>query len=216
MLKLLIADDHTLFRDGLVVLLQDVEDISIVAVARDGEEAVEFFERTGADVALLDISMPKIDGIAVTRALKNIDPQVKVLILTMHEKEEYLFKIIGAGADGYLLKTAEKEELLAGIRAVGSGKSFFSAPVFELMTKKYVEDATNSPAPTKNLARLTNREQEILCLIAQGHTNPEIASRLFISPRTVDTHRTNLMQKLSIKNTAGLVRFALEQGLIPS
>ncbi|WP_287130157.1 response regulator transcription factor [Candidatus Cyanaurora vandensis] len=223
-IKVLIADDHTLFRSGLQILLRNVEDIRLVAEACDGEEAISLFTAHQPDVILLDISMPKLDGIEVTRLIKSLNAQARILILTMHEQEDYLFRIMGAGADGYLLKNAEKDELLESIRCVADGKQFFSAPVFKMMAERYIHDAQQlgrgtsrapEPPPARNslAVRLTNREHEILNLIALGNTNPEIATKLFISPRTVDTHRTNLMQKLGIKNTAGLVRFAIEQGL---
>ncbi|WP_218080384.1 response regulator transcription factor [Anthocerotibacter panamensis] len=225
-IKVLIADDHTLFRSGLQIMLQSVNDITLVAEASNGEEALKLFQEHNPDVVLLDISMPKIDGIEVTRTIKAARPEAKILILTMHDQEEFLFKIMGVGADGYLLKNAERQELLEGIRAVAQGRKVFSAPVFKMMAEKYIQGAQQTEKVPKAQevstlrnnppqgVHLTNRELEILNLIAQGHTNPEIATKLFISPRTVDTHRTNLMQKLGIKNTAGLVRFALEQGYV--
>jgi len=215
--KVLIADDHTLFRSGLEVLLNTVEGIDLLGTAADGEETITLSTTLQPDVVLLDITMPKLNGIETSRALKQQLTGIKILVLTMHDQEEYLFQMIRAGADGYLLKTAGIEELVNAIYEVARGQSFFSAPVFELMAHRYIQDAQQVERPPRSsqamLAQLTNREQEVLILITQGFTNPEIATKLFISPRTVDTHRTNLMQKLGIKNTAGLVRFAIEQGL---
>lgn len=215
--KVLIADDHTLFRSGLEVLLNTVEGIELLGTAADGEEAITLSMTLQPDVVLLDITMPKLNGIETSRALKQQRAGIRILVLTMHDQEEYLFQMIRAGVDGYLLKTAAIEELVNAIYEVARGQSFFSAPVFNLMAHRYIQDAQQVERTPRSshalLAQLTNREREVLTLIAHGFTNPEIAVKLFISPRTVDTHRTNLMQKLGIKNTAGLVRFAIEQEL---
>ncbi|WP_218081276.1 response regulator [Anthocerotibacter panamensis] len=229
-IKVLIADDHALIRSGIRIMLLTANDMTVVGEASDGEEAMQLYDRLKPDVLLLDISMPTLDGIEVTRLLKQRYPEAKILIVTMHESEEYLFRIMRAGASGYLLKNSDKQELLQAIRSVAAGEQTFSAAISRLMTEKYVREAQQSAQqkvphveqrPVRpNLGaqniHLTNREWEIFTLVAEGYTNQEIARQLSISPRTVDTHRNNLMKKLRIKNTAGLVRFALEQGLTSS
>ncbi|WP_287130156.1 response regulator transcription factor [Candidatus Cyanaurora vandensis] len=217
-IRILITDDHTLFRFGLRFLIKDAPDLELVGEAAQGEEALRLCQELKPDLVLMDVSLPGMDGMDVTRQLKQQQPDLRVLFLTMHEEESYLLRALAVGGDGYLLKDAQREELLAGIRSVAMGRPYFSPAMYVLLTQRYIQDARHHIAPTPQMvpikgmaARLTQREQEVLQLIVAGQTNAEIARHLFISPRTVDTHRTNLMHKLNIHNTAGLVRFALEQ-----
>ncbi len=214
-IRLLIADDHALIRSGIARLLQSYTDLVVVGEAEDGIEAVDLVKKHQPDVVIIDLSMPRMNGIEATKVIRARFPQTKVLVLTMHESDEYIFQILKSGAGGYILKNSGKEELTAAIHAVARGEKFFSPRVSEIMVKSYLkkEPGRHRQSGSDDLP-LTKREKEILTLVAQGFTNQEIADRLFISPRTVDTHRTNMMQKLDIHDVATLVRFAVEHGFV--
>ena len=213
-IRVLLADDHTLVRSGIATLLQSSKDIQIVGEAEDGDEAIRKTGELQPDVVVIDLSMPKLSGIEATKILKRKYPDTKVLVLTMHENEEYVFQILKSGASGYVLKSAGKEELSAAIRAAAKGEKFFSPRISQLMAEGYVrrvdQEAGGSQQPE---VPLTRREREILSLVVRGMTNQQIADQLYISPRTVDTHRTNIMQKLDIHDVANLVRYAMEHGI---
>lgn len=210
-IKILLADDHELIRTGIRNLIGGNKDFSIVGEAGDGEETIRRVRELKPDVLIVDISMPKLTGIEVTRHVREHFPEVKVLVLTMHENVEYVYQIFKSGAGGYLLKNAGKDEITSAIYAVAGGERFFSPRVSELMISEYVKQAEQrdqSSPPTT----LTKRETEVLEMIARGMNNQQISEHLFISPRTVDTHRTNIMQKLDIHDAANLMRYALEHG----
>jgi len=214
-IKILFADDHSIVRNGLRSLFRGAPDFSIVGEAADGESAVRLAFLKKPDVAILDISMPKLSGIEVTRTLKQKQPEIKVLILTIHEDEEYVYQIVRAGANGYMLKNAEKKEILSAVRAVAAGEPFFSPGISRLIIEKFVKKAKEHTEKPKNgHPILSKREAEILSLIALGMTSREVAQRLFLSVSTVNTHRANLMQKLNIHDTQGLVRYAMLNGMI--
>jgi two-component system response regulator NreC len=213
-IRILLADDHPLIRSGIVTLLQSYKDFEIVGEAQDGEEAVEKTKVLKPDVLIIDLSMPKLSGIEATGIITKKHPDVKVLVLTMHENEEYVYQILKSGAGGYVLKSAGKEELSAAIRAVAKGEKFFSPRVSEIMAESYVRRKEGGETSSKvEVIPLTRREKEILRLVVTGLTNQQIADQLCISPRTVDTHRTNIMQKLDIHDVANLVRYAIEHGM---
>ena len=213
-IRILLADDHPLIRSGIVTLLQSYKDFEIVGEAQDGEEAVEKTKVLKPDVLIIDLSMPKLSGIEATGIITKKHPDVKVLVLTMHENEEYVYQILKSGAGGYVLKSAGKEELSAAIRAVAKGEKFFSPRVSEIMAESYVRRKERGETLSKGeMIPLTRREKEILRLVVTGLTNQQIADQLCISPRTVDTHRTNIMQKLDIHDVANLVRYAIEHGM---
>lgn len=206
-IRILLADDHALVRDGMKTLLKDVSDFYVAGEASNGQEVIQKVMELSPDVVIMDISMPQMTGLEATDIIQRDFPKTKVLILTMHENEDYAYQIFKSGAAGYILKNAEKKEFIDAIRTVRKGEKFFSRAVSGVMSKNYVRKSQAS-------IPITRREKEILRLIVDGLTNQEIADKLFISPRTVDTHRSNLMQKLEIKNTAGLVRFAIENGIV--
>lgn len=214
MIKVLLADDHQIIKDGIRSLLKDVDDITIVGETENGKQVIEELGKTAEiDVVLLDINMPEMNGIEAAAYIKSKFPKVKILALTMHEEEEYISKILQSGALGYILKKTGKEELIAAIRTVNEGKSYVSKEVGNILFEKIIKgnpgtDSQNSESPI-----LTLREKEILNLIANEFTNPEIAEKLFISARTVDAHRRNLLEKLGVKNTAGLVKYAIQNGI---
>jgi len=213
--KILIVDDHEVVRDGLRNILLSLENISIAGEAGNGEDAIKLYSSVKPDLVIMDISMPGMNGIEATRIIKEKDPDAKILILTMHDNQEYLNQIIRSGAKGFILKNTDKDELLEAVKTVASGENFFSKDISKLIIDNYIRSAKEQE---KNdgfkEVPLTKREIEILKLIASGYSNQEIANILYISYNTVDTHRKNIMHKLSIKNTAGLVRYAIEKGLI--
>jgi DNA-binding NarL/FixJ family response regulator len=213
--KILIVDDHEVVRDGLKNILTSLDNISIAGEAGNGEDAVKMYSSLKPDLVIMDISMPGMNGIEATRVIKEKDPDARILILTMHDNQEYLNQIIRSGAKGFILKNTDKEELLDAVRTVSSGDNFFSKDISKLIIDNYIRTAkeTEKNDGYKEVP-LTKREIEILKLIASGYSNQEIANILYISYNTVDTHRKNIMHKLSIKNTAGLVRYAIEKGLI--
>lgn len=211
-ISILIAEDHEIVRFGISTYLSSADDITVVGEASTGEECLELFEQTQPDVCLLDIGMPDRDGIETARIIRSLDPDVKILILSMHIDRQKLADVLEAGVDGYLLKDTDKSDILHGIRAIMRGQRVFSPPISDMITESFLNKETIPPPKVK--ADLTKREREILELIVQGMTSKEIANKLYISPRTVDTHRSNLMEKLELKNIADLVRFALKNKLV--
>ncbi|HTY58953.1 MAG TPA: response regulator transcription factor [Bacteroidota bacterium] len=216
-IKILIADDHSVVREGLRALLGKVADFDVVAESADGEEAVRLTRERKPDVAIVDISMPKLNGVEATRRIREQSPDTKVLIFTIHENEEYVYQMVASGANGYVLKDAGKNDLIAAVRSIHTGGRFFSPGVSRLIIDEFVRRSrANGTGAAAGKSPLTHRESEILQYIASGFTNAEIAGKLFLSVRTVNTHRTNLMQKLDVHNTAGLVRYAMENGIVSS
>ncbi len=212
-IRILLADDHALVRSGLIRLLEPQKDIVVAGEAEDGEEAIQKAKQLKPDVVVIDLSMPKVSGIEAAKVLQKECPSVRVLVLTMHENEEYVYQIFKSGAGGYILKNAGREEITTAIRAVAKGERFFSPRVSEIMVQGYLRKAEDrEKKPSEVDIPLTAREKEVLSFIAEGLNNQQIADKLFISPRTVDTHRTNIMQKLDIHDAAKLVRFAIDRG----
>lgn len=209
-IRILVADDHPVVRKGLQSCLARQDRLKVVGEATNGDEALEKVAELSPDVILLDISMPRKDGLAVTEALRKSAPNVKVLILSVHGNKEYLFRIIQAGAHGYVSKEASPEELLRAIEAVHSGQSFFSPEVAQAALNQLVSNGGKRDP----FAQLTSREREVLVLIAQGQSNKEIASSLGIGVRTIETHRERIMRRLDIHSVAGLTKFAIANGLI--
>ncbi len=211
-IRVLVADDHTIVRQGLVGILKASEEVEVVAEASDGNEAVEKALKTRPDVAVLDVSMPRLSGIEAARRIHEALPATRLLVLTMHDDEEYILKMVRAGASGYLLKDGAASELLAGIRALKAGKTFFGPHATKALAEAFARDRPAEPADPYE--RLTDREREVFQLVIEGKTNPEIGEILFISAKTVDNHRTRLMEKLGLHSTAELVRFAAKHKLL--
>lgn len=214
-IRLLLADDHKIIRDGIVALLEDVEHIEIVGEAKNGRELIAQLIDNPADVVLMDINMPIMGGIEATEEITKRFPEVRILALSMYNEKSFITKMLHAGAAGYVLKNVGKEELVLAIETVRQGKSYFSEEVSMAMMSSFMsKKPSNAPVTFSPEITLTKREIEVLRLIAQEMTNSEIADKIFVSPRTVDTHRRNLLQKIGAKNTAGLVRYALTSGIL--
>ena len=210
-MRVVLADDHTLFRAGLRALLEQLPDGQVVAEARDGREAVHMVETHHPDLVLMDIAMPGLNGLEATRRLVKEFPAIRVLILSMHKSEEYVWQALRAGAAGYLLKDADLAELALAITAVTRGETYLSPPISKHLIREYVQRVG---AEETTLERLTPRQREILQLIAEGHTTKAIAQRLCLSVKTVETHRVQMMERLDIHDVAGLVRYAIRMGLV--
>ncbi|HEY8324104.1 MAG TPA: response regulator transcription factor [Ktedonobacterales bacterium] len=213
LIRVLLADDHTILRAGLRMMLDAQPDIEVVGEASDGRQALAEAQRLQPDVVLMDITMPEMNGIEATRQVKRALDSTRVLILTMHENEEYLFQVLRAGASGYILKEAASTELISAIRIVCAGRFYMSPSAQSMMVGDYLQ-RVRSGEERDSYSALTEREREILKLVAEGHTNNQIAERLFISPKTVDTHRTHIMDKLNLHSRAELVKYAMRRGLL--
>ncbi|MBD3639077.1 MAG: response regulator transcription factor [Crocinitomicaceae bacterium] len=211
--RILLVDDHQLIIDGLRGFIEMEPDYKVVGEANNGNEAIRLAEILQPDVILMDIEMPEVSGIQASEEIKRTHSQIKVIIISMHQEKELIKKLVERGIDGYLLKNSSKEDVLSAIQTVLEDQPYFSQDVTDSLLNKSKTTNSNS-ADVATLASLTEREIEILKLVAEGLTNKEIGDHLFISHRTVDTHRTNLMKKLDICNVAGLIRFAYKSGLI--
>lgn len=214
-LTVLIVDDHSVVRTGIKHILEEEEDLQIVGEAKDGWEAIQVVPQLNPDVILMDITMPGLGGLEATRRIRSFMPQVKILFLTMHESQEYFFQALQAGGLGYIPKSALDTELLAAIRTVGQGQSYLHPSVATVLVSEYLEQVKGGETPDPYY-QLTEREREILHLIAQGHTNREIADLLYISVNTVHNHRANLMEKLGLHDRLELLKYAIRRGLVTS
>ncbi|MBN2172785.1 MAG: response regulator transcription factor [Bacteroidales bacterium] len=212
-INVLLTDDHQIIIDGLKSLLEKVEDINVVGEAQNGRIALDLLKIIKVDVVLMDIDMPILNGIEATKIIKAQYPEIKVVVLSMHNESSLIRTLISAGANGYVLKNTDQEDLISAIRKVYGGQKYFSPDA----TISLAEHDALSPSTIQKdwyLEDLTDREIEILKLIAEGFSNKEIGEKLFISHRTVDTHRTNLMKKIGVKNIAGIIKYAIKKGFI--
>jgi two-component system response regulator NreC len=213
-IKLMVVDDHAVVRSGLSTLLNGKHNIEVVGEAAEGDEAIRMAMRLVPDVVLMDLSMPQgKDGLTATSELKKLMPDTAVLILTMHDDEEYLFRAIHAGASGYILKNAPHEELLSAIDSVAAGNAYLYPTATKRLMSEYLEKL-KSGDNTGTYESLSDREKEILIWIAKGYSNKEIAEHLMLSVKTVESHKSNLMEKLSLKTRPELVKYALKKGLL--
>lgn len=212
MINLLIVDDHKIVADGIQLLLQDVPQINIVAVAHNGSQAIEVVKQSPIDIILMDINMPELNGVEACKTICEIS-DAKIIALTNHQELAFVYNMVNSGAKGYLLKISGKEELVKGILAVANGGTYFSEKIKTLIENMDQDAVKNIESAEISLSK---REKEILKLIVLGYTNIEISTRLFISKNTADTHRKNLLRKLNVNNTAGLVRLAYETNILYS
>lgn len=214
LIRLMIVDDHALVRSGLKALLNEGGELEVIGEAADGDEAIELAEQLRPDVVLMDLSMPHgKDGLTATREMRERLPDTAILILTMHDDDEYLFRAIQAGASGYILKSAPHEELLAAIRTVAGGDAYLYPTATKRLMGEYLEQIQQG-VQTSPLNLLSEREIEVLELVAKGYANKEIAEKLVISVKTVETHKSRVMEKLGLKTRPELVEFALKKGLL--
>jgi len=213
MIKVLIVDDHKVLIDGIRSMLEEEKEIEIVGEARNGKEAIDKVKNIDLDVVLLDINMPEKDGIETCKEIKKMYTDIKILALTMYNEGSFIQSMIKNGASGYLLKNSGKEEVVKAIKTVFQKGTYFSGEVSETLMKSMMPGAKKNRS-NDFIPKLTRREKEILELVVEEFTTQEIADKLFVSLSTVETHRKNLLSKLGVRNTAGLVRVAMEKGLL--
>ncbi len=211
-IRVLLAEDHTIVRQGLIALLRAEPDMEVVGEASDGVEAIEMAKKIIPDVVLMDIGMRNLNGLEATRKIKKLFPHMKVLVLTMYDNEEWIFQILRAGASGYLIKDSAMTDLTSAIRAIHQGDSYLSPSISKKVIDEYIRKAEMGEK-TGMEDLLSKREREILQLIAEGHSAPKIASRLCISKKTVEAHKTHMMEKLNIHDKVGLIKYAIRMGL---
>ncbi len=212
-IRILLADDHNVLREGMRLLLERQPGFEVVGEASDGRETISLVEDQHPDVVIMDIAMPNLNGIEATRRITERSPRVGVVILSMHHDESYVIRSLKAGARAYLLKDALKTELVAAIQAVAQGRSFFSPKVSQILQEDYIQ-ALGRKGGDDSFDLLTGREHEILQLIAEGKTNKEVANLLHLSLHTVDTHRTHILQKLNLHSVPELILYAVRKGII--
>ncbi|OLO28173.1 DNA-binding response regulator [Alkalihalophilus pseudofirmus] len=215
MIKLLIVDDHIVVRSGLNMLLNGKNNIEVVGEAADGDEAIHQAQKLQPHVILMDLSMPHgKGGLAATTEIKQNLPKTAVLVLTMHDDDEYLFNAIHAGASGYILKSTPHEELVAAIQSVATGNAYLNPMATKRLMSEYMGNIKNGSSNSRTFESLSQREKEVLEWIAKGYSNKEIAENLIISVKTVETHKSNIMEKLSFKTRPELVKYAMKKGLL--
>jgi DNA-binding NarL/FixJ family response regulator len=212
-ITLILADDHQIVRDGIKSLLQSEDKIVILGEAENGEHAINLVRELKPDLVIMDINMPVLDGIDATRFITENYPGTRVLVLTMTSEQEHIRKMIEAGAGGYILKNSGMQELISAIQSIAAGRNYFSDEVKDAIMQNMVQRQTKNDKIAGEPVPLTRREKDVLNLIVKEFTNFEIAEKLFISVRTVDAHRRNLLEKTGARNTAGLVKFAIENRL---
>jgi len=211
-IKVLLVDDHKIVKDGIKLMLKSQAGIDVVAETDDGQKVTELLEHTPVDVIVMDINMPEMNGIQAAKMVKKAYPDIKILALTMSSDDTHIRQMVQAGASGYIMKSAGREELTEAIQDVMEGKHYFSDQATQSIMMDLVKNKGKSSAPDP--VHITDRELEVLQMIVKEHTNQEIAEKLYISPRTVDAHRRNLLQKTGARNTAGLVKYAFQNNLI--
>lgn len=211
MISILLADEHAIVRTGLKLLINNQKDMKVCWEADNGEEAVRLALEKQPDIVILDLSMPKMNGLVALRKIHDANRGIKIIVLTMHEEKEYIFRVLQAGASSYLLKSHQEDDLIEAIRTVYQGGAYLYPKVTKLLLEDY-KDKLNTK--TEKMSRLTAREQEVLSYIAKGYTNREIAEELFLSVKTIESHRARIMEKLNLRTRQEMVKFALEYGLL--
>lgn len=214
-IRILLADDHTLVRAGIRSLLEQVPNVEVVAEANDGRDALRLIHEHQPDIVFMDVTMQGLNGLDATAQITKTCPGVQVIMLSMHKNEEYVSQALRVGAAGYLLKDAATTELELAVQAVTRGETYLSPAVSKHVVDRYLQRVNNTTESASEPTRLTVRQREILQLIAEGHTTKQIAGLLHLSTKTVETHRSQLMDRLGIRHIAGLVRYAVRTGLVP-
>jgi DNA-binding NarL/FixJ family response regulator len=207
--RILVADDHGIVRAGIKLLLERQQDLDVVAEASDGVEAVEQAIGSRPDLCILDVGMPRMTGLQAARAIRSHVPDTRVLMLSMHDDEHYLFEALKAGASGYVLKREADQDLVGAVRAVGRGEAFLTNAAERSIIRRWMADGSHGP-----VVPLTPREEEVVKLIAEAHTNAKIAKILHLAEKTVESHRANVLRKLGMRDRVELVRYAIRRGLI--
>ena len=210
-MRILLVDDHEIMREGMMALLRKREDVEVVGEAADGRSAVQMVRELNPDVVIMDVGMPNLNGIEATSQMLADNPSVKVMALSTHSDGSVVAKMIKAGATGYMLKESAFAELMDGLSAMMNGKTYLCSKIAKVVFSDYINMITNPNWSMGDV--LTSREREVLQLVAEGHTTKEIAKILHLSPKTVDSHREHIMEKLSIRNIAGLTKYAIREGL---
>jgi len=209
MIRIIIADDHRLFLEGLTAILSQIESVTIVATASNGDQVLDLLRKHSCDVAVMDINMPVADGLATAQRISQEFPKVRVVLVSMNVNPEYVKDALRAGVAAYILKDSSKEELQKAIGAAAEGKKYFSEAVMLNLAYEYMPDTSPD-----SKVKLTLRELQVLKLLAQEYTAPEIAAKLYISSETVETHKKNMLKKLGLKNSYSLIKYAVQNGLI--
>ena len=212
-IRILLADDHTVVRDGLRALLEKQPDMTVVAEASDGRDSIHLAEEQSPDVVVMDIGMPSLNGIEATRRILAANPRTAVVMLSMHQDESYVLRSLKAGAKGYLLKDSLRGDVIDAIRAVAQGRSFLTRKVRRMLQEDYVRQM-ESRGLEDSYDLLTDREREVLHMVAEGKSNKEVAGSLNISPTTVETHRSHILQKLGIHSVPELILYAVRKGIV--
>ena len=212
-ITIVLADDHHIVRQGLRALLQAEPDFSVVGEAADGREALALTERLKPKVLIVDVMMPNLNGLEVTRQVHQVSVKTRVVVLSMYANEAYVMEAFRNGASAYVLKESKASDLLWAVREVAAGRPYLSPPLSQHAVEHYIQRARETSLDLYDT--LTTREREVLQLVAEGHTNADIAARLFISPRTAETHRVHLMNKLRLRSQTDLIRYALKRGILP-
>lgn len=209
--RIALADDHQLFMDGMELIFKQQEDCTIVGTAPSGEAVLELLQKTEVDLVIMDINMPGMDGIETAKQIRSLHPGMHIMIVTMHHHVSYIKKLMRIGVQGYILKDDGQAQMILALKAIQRGEKFYSERVRNSLISSF--DNSSSPSGLNRIS-LSKREDEVLQLVAKGLTTPDIASKLFVAPSTIMTHRKNIMQKLDVKNAAELIRVATENGLI--
>lgn len=211
-INIILVDDHQMFRDGVKSVLSDEANISVIGEVGNGQDLYTLLENTKADLIITDISMPDISGIEITKFVSENYPEIKILVLSMHSNEEFITKALSSGANGYLPKDTSMNELLEAINTIYHGENYFNKDISNTILKSII-NKSKTKSDTEKIESLTKREKEIIRLVVEGLSNKEIAGKLFISIRTVDSHKTNIMHKLNLKSSVELVKYALKRNL---
>lgn len=211
-IRVFLADDHAVVRDGVRMVLEANRDMTVVGNAADGRDAVRQVQKLLPDVVVMDVAMPGLNGIEATQQVRELCPGTQVVILSMYASVEHIYRALQAGARGYVLKESAGKEVVAAVRAVSEGRRYLSQKITDTMVDDLLQQRQAAPA-SGPLDRLSQREREVLQLVADGHSSAEIAQLLHLSPKTVETYRSRLMQKMGISNVPGLVKFAIQHGL---
>ena len=212
-IRILIADDHTIFRQGLKMLLEQEDDMEVVGEAGNGSETLDLVKKIKPEVLLLDIAMPEMDGVQVAQELKKILPEIKVIVLTTHAEDQFIFEFLKLGVSGYVLKDSASQELIYSIRKSKDGMAFIDPSISKKVMEKFTQ-VTGGKKDFVDYGKLSDREKEILQLVTEGNSNKEVAQKLYISPKTVENHKANIMKKLNIHDRIALTKYALRLGLI--